>query len=60
MTRIAILFTALFLALPQARAAEEAKKETPRLVLFVGVDISGSFLKGPYFENAMDFLAHYI
>lgn len=37
-----------------------ASKEAPRLVLFVGVDISGSFLKGQYFDNAIDFLAHYL
>ncbi len=34
--------------------------QTPRMVMFVGVDISGSFLKGPHFSDAMDFLAHYI
>jgi hypothetical protein len=43
-----------------AAHAAEKTKETPRLVLFVGVDISGSFLKGQYFDNAMDFLAHYL
>jgi hypothetical protein len=42
-------------------ASESGKpKEAPRLVLFVGVDISGSFLKGQYFDNAMDFLAMYL
>ncbi len=37
-----------------------ADKPAPRLVLFVGVDISGSFLKGKHFSDAMDFLAHYL
>ena len=32
----------------------------PRLVMFVGVDISGSFLKGKYFDDSLDFLAHYL
>ncbi len=50
---------AVLLNLPVSAFAS-APKETPRLVMFVGVDISGSFLKGPYFENAMEFLAHYI
>lgn len=34
--------------------------ETPRLVMFVGVDISGSFMRGRYFDDSIDFLAHYI
>lgn len=32
----------------------------PRLVMFVGVDVSGSFLKGAYFDDSMDFLARYL
>ena len=32
----------------------------PRLSLFVGVDISGSFLKGKHFDDSIDFLAHYL
>jgi hypothetical protein len=34
--------------------------QKPRLSLFVGVDISGSFVKGGYFRDSIDFLAHYI
>jgi hypothetical protein len=34
--------------------------QKPRLSLFVGVDISGSFVKSGYFDDAIDFLAHYI
>ncbi len=49
----------LLFFLSNAQAAEKTK-EAPRLVLFVGVDISGSFIKGQYFDNAMDFLAHYL
>lgn len=54
----AVLFA--YLALPHRSAEAGATKEIPRLVLFVGVDVSGSFLKGKYFDNAMDFLAHYL
>ena len=32
----------------------------PRLSMFVGVDISGSFMNGEYFDDSIDFLAHYI
>ncbi len=28
--------------------------------MFVGVDISGSFLKGKYFDDSLNFLAHYL
>ncbi len=31
-----------------------------RLVMFVGVDVSGSFLSTNYYNDAMAFLAHYI
>lgn len=39
-------------------ASNEAAK--PRLVMFIGADISGSFLKGRYFDDSLNFLAHYI
>lgn len=32
----------------------------PRLAMFVGVDISGSFMNGKYFDDSIDFLAHYL
>jgi hypothetical protein len=31
-----------------------------RLVLFIGVDISGSFMNGVYFDDSIEFLARYI
>ena len=31
-----------------------------RLVMVVGIDISGSFLRGKYFKDSLDFLAHYL
>lgn len=60
MRKLLVVFTALLLSAPQTVYAAEAKKEVPRLVLFVGVDISGSFVKGPYWDNAMEFLANYL
>ncbi len=35
-------------------------KPNPRLSMFVGVDISGSFKNGNYFEDSINFLAHYL
>jgi hypothetical protein len=32
----------------------------PRLVMFVGVDVSGSFQKGSHAQDSLDFLAHYL
>jgi hypothetical protein len=36
------------------------EKPKPRLTMFVGVDISGSFMNTGYYEDALDFLAHYL
>ena len=33
---------------------------TPRMSMFVGVDISGSFMNGQYFDDSIGFLAHYL
>ena len=32
----------------------------PRMSMFIGVDISGSFVKTKYFDDSIEFLAHYI
>lgn len=32
----------------------------PRLSMFVGVDVSGSFMNGPYFDDSIEFLSRYI
>lgn len=37
-----------------------ANAENPRLSMFVGVDISGSFMNSGYFDDSIDFLAHYL
>lgn len=36
------------------------REEAPRLSMFVGVDISGSFVNSSYHDNSISFLAHYI
>ncbi len=33
---------------------------SPRLSMFIGLDISGSFLNSKYFNDSIDFLAHYL
>ena len=35
-------------------------KPQPRRYMFEGVDVSGSFMNGEYFDDSIDFLAHYI
>ncbi len=35
-------------------------EKKPRLCMYIGVYISGSFAKSSYFEDSLDFLAHYI
>ena len=37
-----------------------SKADTPRQSLFIGVDVSGSFMNGEHFDDSIDFLAHYI
>jgi len=39
---------------------EGSDSAKPRLSMFVGVDISGSFMKSKYFDDSIDFLAHYL
>jgi hypothetical protein len=38
----------------------ENSNSKPRLSMFVGVDISGSYMNGGYFDDSIDFLAHYL
>ena len=44
------------------KTAAKPAEETPsgRLVMFIGVDISGSFMHGRYFNDSIEFLARYI
>ena len=56
---VALIAAALLAPAPLHGAS--APPVTPgRLVLFVGVDISGSFMDGKYFDDSIEFLARYI
>jgi hypothetical protein len=63
MKRISFKITwivAVFVLLLVACGGLGDQAQKPRLSLFVGVDISGSFVKGGYFDDAIDFLADYL
>lgn len=51
-------------SVPQAHSAVQTPSEPAatagRLVVFIGVDISGSFMSGRYFDDSIEFLARYI
>lgn len=53
-----ILIGCLFLI--QCDFLQSDQEVTPRLSMFIGVDISGSFIHSEYFDDSFDFLAHYI
>lgn len=59
---VAQLFLFLWtLILSQPAVAAEAPEPLKgNMVMFVGVDISGSFKSTPYYEDSIKFLAHYI
>lgn len=40
--------------------ADGMESETPRQSLFIGVDISGSFMNSGHFNDSLEFLAYYI
>ena len=46
--------------LPRTQTKSTGATNTGRLVMFVGVDISGSFMHGKYFDDSIAFLARYI
>lgn len=50
-----VLFLVIF-----ASCTMPDSQRKPRLVLFVGVDVSGSFRNSPYYDDAVTFLSHYI
>jgi len=62
--KIALMAPALLvagaLALAGCGAAGKATSDTPRESLFVGVDVSGSFMSGPHFDDSLEFLSYYI
>jgi hypothetical protein len=47
-------------AITGCSSANGSNMDNPRQSLFIGVDISGSFMNGKYFDDSIDFLAHYI
>jgi hypothetical protein len=47
-------------ALSGCDVADGMESETPRQSLFIGVDISGSFMNSGHFNDSMEFLAYYI
>lgn len=48
------------LALLLAGCSLNGSPEQPRLSMFVGVDISGSFMKRAYYDDSINFLARYL
>jgi hypothetical protein len=60
-THLWAIVVAVLLAQPGCNLVDKAGgAPNPRLSLFVGVDVSGSFMNGPHFDDSIDFLAHYI
>ncbi len=53
--RVTVFLVTMVLA--SCDVGEEAK---PRLSMFVGVDISGSFMQSGYYDDSIEFLAHYL
>lgn len=63
MRRYKLISLILSLALPAftiAGCTLGSSGPQPRLSMFVGVDVSGSFMQGEYFDDSIDFLARYI
>ncbi|MGE4231710.1 MAG: hypothetical protein AB7F43_00115 [Bacteriovoracia bacterium] len=63
--RVKIIVFTLFLllllpTLAEAKGGWFNQQSKPRLSLFIGMDISGSFMRGKYFDDSVNFLAHYI
>lgn len=58
MTRYAGIVSLMLVLL--AGCSFDGPTEKPRLSMFVGVDVSGSFMKGEYYDDAVAFLARYL
>ena len=56
----AIMLLAASFVLTGCKKIGGARAATPRMSMFIGVDISGSFMNGPHFDDSIDFLACYI
>lgn len=58
-----IIPIALFLAAtacPGCDVAGSMESDTPRQTMFIGVDISGSYMNGGHFNDSLEFLSYYI
>jgi len=53
-------FVSVLLLLAVLSFSSCSGESKPRLCMFVGLDISGSFLKAKYFDDSIDFMAHYL
>lgn len=62
--QLAVIVPIVFLlggaALTGCDVAGGMESDTPRQSLFIGVDISGSFMNSGHFNDSMEFLAYYI
>lgn len=56
----ALIAALLILILVLAGCGTWSEAPDPRLAMFVGVDVSGSFINGEHFDDAINFLGHYI
>jgi len=61
LTLVSIAVIAILLTQPGCEVLGKTDgAPNPRLSMFVGVDVSGSFISGPYFDDSIEFLANYI
>lgn len=61
MLRLKITFLVLFsLAILLNGCAIDEGPPKARLSMFVGIDVSGSFMNSNYYKDSIDFLAHYL
>ncbi|MBI2081696.1 MAG: hypothetical protein HYY54_07300 [candidate division NC10 bacterium] len=54
------LIALLLIALLLAPGCGVTQREEPRLSLFVGIDVSGSFTRTPHFKDSLRFLSYYL
>lgn len=60
MRRLPAFLFSCVLALSSGCALEQKSESKGQISMFIGFDVSGSFTNSPYFENSLDFAAHYI
>ncbi|MFI5305125.1 MAG: hypothetical protein ACHQYP_10070 [Nitrospiria bacterium] len=60
-TRLALILTGTFFFLTAYYGCNlDASQRKPMMTLFIGLDSSGSFTKGRYYEDSLQFIARYI